>query len=92
MAPTPSQRLINKLRDMGHTIPEDAEIERTYAGRREKANGANSWFLPVFHNDGTLNSHIFGSQWPVTELLKRGFTAHPNNDDYNLVPNQKPKD
>lgn len=90
MAPTPSQRLISKLRDMGYSIPEDAEIERTYAGRHQKAQGANVWFLPVFEGNGTLNNHIFGSQWTVTELLKRGFTVDLGkySGDYDITPNQ----
>ncbi len=89
MAPTPSQRLISKLRDMGYPIPENAEIERTYAGRHQRAQGANVWLLPVFYNDGTLNSHIFGSQWPITELLKRGFTVDENKfGDYHIDPIQ----
>lgn len=42
----PSERLIERLRtDLGISIPEDATIERTYAGRHQLASGGWSWAL-----------------------------------------------
>lgn len=69
MAKTKNERLIERLRLMGLVIPVDAEIERTYAGREQKAAGAFVWIIEVNPGVGMVN-HIITSQWPVTDLLK----------------------
>lgn len=38
-------------------------VQRTYAGKRQKASGAFVW-------DARIGSAYIGSQWPIAELLK----------------------
>lgn len=62
--PRPSERLLVRLRAMGLPIPQDAWIERTYAGYWQRQGGAWSWSV---HPQTT---YAVGSQYPVAELLR----------------------
>jgi hypothetical protein len=62
---TPSERLIERLKsECGLDIPDGSAIERTYAGRHQKAAGGWVWVLV------TPYSRNLGSIETVTELLK----------------------
>lgn len=61
--PTSTARLITRLRNLGLSIPAEAQIERTYASRAYRASGAWSWYILV-------GSGQIGSQAPVTALLR----------------------
>lgn len=81
-SPTPSARLLTRLRAMGLPVPEGASIERTHAGHWQRKEGAWSWqVLPQLGREGV------GSQYPVTKLLHaRRLIAirHHRQDDYHL--------
>lgn len=60
---TPKEKLLARLRTI-IDIPDNATIESTYAGIRQRQAGAWSWYLSV------STHHNIGSFSPVTELLK----------------------
>lgn len=88
MTKTMSQRLTTKLREKGFTIPDNAEIVRTYAGRHQKAQGACGWFLTTYSENSVQTGPLFTSQWTVTEILKKDFTVHKNkySGDFDIFP------
>jgi hypothetical protein len=45
MTMTPSERLLERLRQQGVEIPEGARIHRTYANGSARTGGAWSWFV-----------------------------------------------
>ncbi len=59
------KRLTNEL---GFKLPNEIEIQRTYAGRNQRDGGAFLWHLKP-HQDfyGLMN---IGSIWPVRGILK----------------------
>lgn len=69
---------------MGYTVPEGAKVERTYAGKHQKAEGACSWML------SSDSGKVFSSQWTVSEVVKNGFTVESNkySGDYEIYPNE----
>lgn len=69
MVKSKNERMIERLRKLGLTIPRGAEIERTYVQQAQKDAGALVWYISVMPGNG-MADHIIGSQWPVTELLK----------------------
>ena len=81
---TPSKRLIARLRAMGLIIPNDARVQRTYAGFWQRREGAWLWAL-VDSNDFELS---IGSQHCVTSLLKERLIViqHWNNRDFHVDP------
>lgn len=66
-----SLRLLKKLREAGVDLPADAGVRRAYVGRHQRACGAWSWF--VFSRLDP--SFSLGSQYPIRELLRRGFVV-----------------
>lgn len=74
--PTPSERLLIRLRDMGLEIPDDARLRRTYAGYWQRAAGAWSWCL----EDADGIELGIGSQYPVTSLRGRIIVLRLWND------------
>lgn len=43
--PTPTERLVERLRARGYAVPDDAIVERTYAGHWQRSQGSWSWRL-----------------------------------------------
>lgn len=62
--PTPSSRLLVRLRTMGLNVPEGATIGRVYAGHWQRSAGAWSWTVEPSQVQG------IGSLWTVTGLLR----------------------
>ena len=72
--PTPSERLMERLRARGYAVPEDAIVERTYAGHWQRSQGSWSWRLtwPAHYRhvpDAWRGVVSLGSQYPVTDLV-----------------------
>ena len=85
MAIKPSDRLIQKIRDNGHALPEGTELHRTNASRASRNAGAWSWFA-MDANGSEL--HI-GSITPISELLKVDITITKEGGictDYQVDP------
>ena len=72
---TASQRMLQRLRVEGVTVPSGAGIRRTYAGAAQRNLGAWSWTvtdgegLPVRRLDDG-RPYAIGSQWPLSFLLR----------------------
>lgn len=66
--PTPSQRLLARLKAMGVPIEDGAIITRTHAGYWQRRQGAWSW--RVEQPDYRLPQQIVGSHYPVTDLVR----------------------
>jgi hypothetical protein len=64
-----ADRMLALLRGAGVPLPADAVIVRTYAGRNMLSAGAWSW--RVERPNRVLPRVLVGSQWPLTELLRR---------------------
>ena len=83
--PTPSTRLIGRLRAMGLPVPDDSEIRRTYAGIHQRRDGAWSWTV-----DPGSGSAGVGSQFPVAEVLRAGrliaVKQYGNDWDWHVLP------
>ena len=62
-----SEKMIKLLRDKGIELPEDARIQRTYAGHEQKSAGALCWY--VLSETGIIYPSIGGAE-PITDLLK----------------------
>lgn len=60
-----SERMLSALRERGLDVPEGSVIQRTYAGRHQRAEGSWTWFVLTPAGDG-----VIGSQWPLAELLR----------------------
>jgi hypothetical protein len=60
-----SERLLNRLRELGVQLPEEARLESTRASRSARRNGAWSWHVV----DGRGIPMEIGSLWSMTELL-----------------------
>ncbi len=69
--PTPSQRLLNRLRAMGLDVPLGSTIRRTYAGHVQRAQGAWSWYVV----DASGRDLFIGGYEPVTTLLRGRLVA-----------------
>jgi hypothetical protein len=72
---TPSQRMVQRLRDAGVDLPPDAAVRRTFAGPAQRNEGAWSWTVtnaagtPLMKGaDG--RPFAVGSQWPLAFLLR----------------------
>jgi len=64
------------------------KLQRTYAGRHMKSNGAFVWF-------GWLNNHKrIGSTYPATELIKPKYKLVTDESwgDIDIYPEEKDKD
>jgi len=62
------ERLKKRIeKEFNITIPSDAVIHRTYAGKRQKEMGSAVWAL--WWHEGTSEMH-YGSGFSATELLK----------------------
>ena len=62
-------RLRRRLTELGLTLPETVRVERTYAGRHQRAQGAWSWQLMA--KDGYSTMPSVGSQYTATECAKQ---------------------
>ena len=63
-----AKRLLRRIgSELGRDLPEDAYIQRTYAGRNQKAEGAFAWFV---ESPSQMVWPPVGSGWTVTGLLK----------------------
>lgn len=62
-----SDRMIQRLRDMGFSLSEEATIVRTYAGHWQKSSGAWAW---VVQDPGGAWSECLGGQDTLTNLIK----------------------
>lgn len=76
-----SERLIQQLIERGLVPSGNYLVQRTYAGADQRSHGAWSWGL-VYADSGV--EAFVGSQWSVTELLKRGWdddcgSLYPHN-------------
>lgn len=80
--PTPSVRLLARLRAMGLTIPEGYCIGRTYAGAVQRRDGAWSWSTQPPRGDDGIGVPDVGSQFPVGTLLsaERLIAVHRHGD------------
>lgn len=61
-----SERMLDRLRDMGIKITKNCRIDRTYAGQVQKMAGAMSWVV-VEKELGEIN---LGGYATVTNLMK----------------------
>jgi len=61
-----ARALIARLIASGWIAPGEYRIERTYAGREQRSEGAWSWYL--VHADSGVEAFV-GSQWSATECL-----------------------
>lgn len=59
--------VLSRLREMGVDLPEDAVLQRTYAGYVQRGRGAWSWEVV---SPSTELEHPMGSQYTMTELLR----------------------
>lgn len=66
-----ADRLLKRLREAGVSLPMDAWIRRVYPSRADRALGAWSWAV----YNGEPRELGIGSQWPMTRLLREGFTV-----------------
>jgi hypothetical protein len=66
--PTPSQRLLARLKAMGVPIEDGALIARTYAGYWQRKQGSWSWL--VEQPEHRLPRQMVGSHYPVTDLVR----------------------
>jgi hypothetical protein len=72
-----STRLSNALKAAGVPLCRASRsyvIQRTY-GCRQRSSGEWSWELALVDSRCDRMECTVGSQWPVGELLKRGFTV-----------------
>lgn len=87
-AATPSARLIELIRAKGVNIRAGAVINRTYAGRHQKAAGAGVWIIAPGDADTALYQKSVSSIWTVSELLKAPDIAVTSNryGDIDVAP------
>ena len=63
-----ARRLKRRLEAEGIDMPSHIVIDRTHAGRHQRAQGAWSWQLATIRDDGVLNLINLGSQYTATEV------------------------
>lgn len=71
-------KFISMLKEKGLEVDEDS-FRRTYAGINQRSAGAWLWFMTLKERPKD-----FGSSWPVTELVKRGFTVEYSERNYEI--------
>lgn len=83
-----SERIVQQLIERGVVPPGKYLVERTYAGADQRSHGAWSWGL--LYADSGAEAFV-GSQWSLTELLKRGWddergSLYPRNVQSDHLP------
>jgi hypothetical protein len=77
-------KLVHKLRfEHGVGVSLQYSFRRTRAGYWQRSAGAWSWSIR-YMDEGHIME--IGSQWPVTELLRRGFVVDRESNDIHLYP------
>ena len=82
--PTPSEKMLTRLRAMGLDIPDGSVVQRTHAGYWQRRAGAWSW--SVF-NPERPDINV-GSTWPLSILLRRPMviTQSRKGEQLNIDP------